>query len=436
MAGRVAYIGGIITNGLILNLDAAKEDSYPKQGANWNDISGNRNSGVLNGTVVYNNSDKSIAFGANVGDYITLPNGLLYGVSDFTINQWIKSDGDTTLDQYTTFTNYPAGNLQVLYGKYFIGLYLGNNEAYLGAAPWNTLLTEFNTRANMITVLRFGTTTQVYLNGLLVKTGTSNATIGTQSSAFRIGANTDGGERYKGKIYSTQVYNRALSAAEILQNYNTLKGRYGLAIFPANLLASLVSRWKLDGNSLDSVGTNNGTNTSITYVPGTNFEGKAAEFDGANSYINVADNTSLNFGTGDFTVSAWVYPYVVNYALDKAGTIITKDFTAYEFSVYEGQIAAYIGGSGILAGSVSINNWYHVVLLRISGVVKMYINAIEVHSSTITTSASSGYDFQIGIRGTNPTNSKMNGRIDDVCVWKNRGLNEEEVSQLYKYYNS
>ena len=72
MAGRIAYYGGIVTNGLVLDLDAAKRDSYPGSGTTWNDISGNVNKGTLtNGPTFDTGSGGSLVFDG-VDDYVEI----------------------------------------------------------------------------------------------------------------------------------------------------------------------------------------------------------------------------------------------------------------------------------------------------------------------------------------------------------------------------
>ena len=64
MAGRIAYLGNIATQGLVLDLDAAIQGSYPKTGSLWTDISGNNNNGTLPTSSFYTGSD----YGAIVFD--------------------------------------------------------------------------------------------------------------------------------------------------------------------------------------------------------------------------------------------------------------------------------------------------------------------------------------------------------------------------------
>lgn len=218
----VSYHPTIVSNGLVLCLDAANPRSYPGNGTSWIDLSKNNYNCVLMNTVAYG-SGAFVFNGSN--NYVSLPTGLLSGTGDFTVTQYIASQSSGG-NLGTTFANYSAGNLQIFFGGNFIGMYLGNTGCYLGASPWNTTLPEYTNNPTMITALRSNTTTMFYINGVLKKSGTSSFSIGTNSNSFRIGTNTIGTEQYAGKIFSTLVYNRALSESEIIQNYNALKGRY------------------------------------------------------------------------------------------------------------------------------------------------------------------------------------------------------------------
>jgi hypothetical protein len=214
----------IIEDGLVLALDAADINSYIGSGTIWKDMVGNNNVSLINGPTFSSTNGGGIIFdGTN--DYALLPNGILSGTGNFTINQFIKCNGGIG---GATFANYPAGTIEVFFGTRYIGLWLNNNSTYLGTSPWSTQLTEFTTNNVMITAVRSGITTFFYINGILQKTGSSSSSIGGSATEFRIGTNTSGTEQYNGIIYTTQVYNRALSAAEILQNYNSQKSRFNL----------------------------------------------------------------------------------------------------------------------------------------------------------------------------------------------------------------
>jgi len=90
MAGRIAYTGGIVTNGLVLNLDAAKRDSYPGSGTIWRDIAGGTATGsLINGPVFNSNNGGYISFdGTNV--YGDIGNILFNSASVTTLDLWVN----------------------------------------------------------------------------------------------------------------------------------------------------------------------------------------------------------------------------------------------------------------------------------------------------------------------------------------------------------
>ena len=183
------------------------------------DLIGTNNGTFVNSPTYSSANGGSLSFdGSN--DYVDIPYLLLSGSQDFTINIWIKANSQVG---GTIFANYPAGNLQCFYGQSYIGMWLNNSSAYLDSAG-----TEFTTNPVFFTAQRIGgNETRVYLNTVLKKTGASTSTIGSVSN-FRMGTNTNGSEVYNGNIAQTQIYNRALSAAEIQQNFIATRSRYGI----------------------------------------------------------------------------------------------------------------------------------------------------------------------------------------------------------------
>jgi hypothetical protein len=219
-ATKDKFLGqNIVTNGLVLNLDAANKDSYPGIGNTWYDLSGNGYNGTLtNGTSFVSNIYGGYFNFDGVDDYVDLQYAIIGGTGDFTVNQWIQADASETGG--TTFGNYPAGTLQIFYGTTYMGMWLNNSSTYVDSPV------PFSSNPVMITTIRSGTTTYFYQNGILLKTGSSSANIGAAN--FRIGTNTSTSEQFTGRVFVTQTYNRALSSTEVLQNYNATKTRFGL----------------------------------------------------------------------------------------------------------------------------------------------------------------------------------------------------------------
>jgi len=212
----------IIQSGLVLHLDARIFNTV--SGTTWFDLSGKGYHGTLTNGPTFNSTNQGGIVFDGTNDYVNLVYSIITGTGNFTINQWVQSTSDNIGG--CTFGNYNAGNLEIFFGTNYIGMWLNNNSTYLGTSPYSVTLPEFTTSPVMITAGRSGTTTFFYINGILKKQGSSSAVIGTGN--FRIGTNTTTTEQFKGTVYTTQIYNRALTQEEITHNYNLTKYRYGL----------------------------------------------------------------------------------------------------------------------------------------------------------------------------------------------------------------
>ena len=222
----IFYNPRTITDGLVLCLDAGNTKSYLGSGTTWTDISGNGNTGTLTNGPTYSSANGGSLVFDGSNDYVNLPYTLLSGTGNFTVSIWLKCSASTVGGNL--FGNYPAGNLEVFYGTRLIGMWLNNVSTYLGTSPWNTTLPQFTTNYTQIVALRKNTSdTEFYINGVLVKTGSSSDTIGSVNN-FRIGTNTSGTETFTGSIPQVSIYNRALTAAEVSQNFNATRSRYGI----------------------------------------------------------------------------------------------------------------------------------------------------------------------------------------------------------------
>jgi hypothetical protein len=209
--------------GLIFDVNVSNPFSYNgasnDTGANLSDISGNGYVGTLNNAPSYNvqNGIKSLSFNGS-NNYITYPTaGLPYGASARTIsiwlnpsslsNGWALSYGNATASQ-SNFIGVYGGVIN--YGGY-------SNDVS-GPAP------SINTWYQVVGVYD-GTTAYMYINGYLYTSAAK--TWNTVQVSFQLGRQTHGNEYWNGKIGEAQIYNRALSATEIVALYNSTKGAYG-----------------------------------------------------------------------------------------------------------------------------------------------------------------------------------------------------------------
>jgi hypothetical protein len=232
MAGRVAYTGGIVRNGLVLHLDAAKRDSYPKTGTVWSDLSGRGNTGTLNnmGGTGYTSSNGGTLVFDGVDDYVS-GNSAIPNNSSFTVNFWMYylSDGLTRGIISTWDTSWNGFAISVVSSG---NLRSWTNDGASGGMNWVSYSSISNVWSNVTLVYNYTNKTQYgYINGILRNSETFGTTI--THSTLQLGRGGQSGSLQltnypysSSRISNLQIYNRALSVAEITQNYNALKGRY------------------------------------------------------------------------------------------------------------------------------------------------------------------------------------------------------------------
>ena len=224
--------------GLQVSLDAGNTTSYPSPftGTTWNDLSGNGRHGTLvNGPTYDGNNSGSIVFDGINDRITTLANVGVSGNFPISISSWFKTIDNSIAQSVVTYGSSVNGTT--------FGLYLSNGSAGIISAEFQsgtgvktaagTLLN--NTWTNVVITKSPGmiaSTTSVYVNGALVSSPAYNG--GTNIPNFNfvyggLGSWNDGGQSFfKGNISTAQVYNRTLSAAEVLQYFNASKARYGL----------------------------------------------------------------------------------------------------------------------------------------------------------------------------------------------------------------
>jgi len=228
----------VVTNGLVLHLDAGNSASYPGSGTTWTDLSGNGNNGTLTNGPTYDSSDGgSIVFDGD-NDYIDL--GTI-GVSHplqldngLTISWWgIRGSGGDVFQRiidksnsgvaangwgiYPRNTTTPESQLTLAYNGTDNII---NSSTKISSTSWqNWSITWSSSSGQWIW----------YLNGSVDNSGSTTYNIPTVETNARIGTwNHSTAREYKGKISSVLIYTRPLTASEIAKNYNVLRDRYGL----------------------------------------------------------------------------------------------------------------------------------------------------------------------------------------------------------------
>ena len=243
----------IVTSGLVLCLDAGNRKSYPGIGTAWTDLSGRGNTGTLtnmDGTNFNSANGGSLVFdGTN--EFVNT-NYSVNNLNDATISCWMR----TSVTQKSGFFGFrtnasPGVGFDWVQFQFYItgdtdatstGNYL-KYEEFSGQISRSLFLnTTSITTGNWINIVATSSSTKsvVYFNGSQVAENT-NATQPSRNAGatLKIGGTGDwtstqplqmlNGYYFNGNIAIGLVYNRALTATEIAQNYNALKGRYGLS---------------------------------------------------------------------------------------------------------------------------------------------------------------------------------------------------------------
>ncbi len=197
------YSPKIVTDGLVMYLDAANNRSYPGSGTTWTDLSrGGNNVALINGPTYNSTNSGNIVFNGS-DDYSITPS-----ITNFrTISLWIKT------------SNAGGGWKYLLDARPGMasGWYTGFSGGGAIGSSW----------------------TSQYTNGISTSVAFSNITLGTwcnlviisdaaYTSTINFMSRYSNAEMLAGSIGNIMIYNKVLSATEVLQNYNATKTRFGL----------------------------------------------------------------------------------------------------------------------------------------------------------------------------------------------------------------
>jgi hypothetical protein len=236
-----SYNPKIVTDGLVLNLDAGNKKSYPGAGTSWINLKTKTSSVMTNITPLTNNGG---VFSYNGTSSTTVDSSAITGISEFTVMVWFNSSSivnyKNVLDFNYNFNGAGSSNtgprLEMSSAGNLLWVFSGSStnataiHSYIAAKSsslqTNTWYCAVVTRDNSLNV-------KAYLNG--VDSGNSVIQAGGNNSAFigsfnkittGVGCYPNSDRYLSGYVSIILAYNRALTAAEVLQNYNATKGRF------------------------------------------------------------------------------------------------------------------------------------------------------------------------------------------------------------------
>ena len=424
-----------ISDSLAFHIDPANPRSYAGVGTVIYDLSGNGKTSYFTNGAFYQNYQKGVVLVDGNNDYISTP--LFNLTSPITVSAWVKNIADDAPVFSASGAGVNYGNNEVIH--YFSGksiLIAGNPTAgkyfqfpQLNLNQWSHLVMTRDASNNM----------SVYLNGV-------GSTSNTQSYSNTLQMNQIG--RYsaftniynaKGSIGEVKIYNRALSASEVLQNYNASRKKYlpeenivknGLVL---NIDAANPSSYSGSGNNaFDSSGFGN----TATLVNGTGFGttgGGTFNFDGTNDYISMGTSSSVKPTQLSlacfFKINAIGAVHVI---AGKQGT--GSGAASYALVVQSGQLHFRISNSSGTEynASTAFSNTatYNYAIGTYDGSnLRLYLNGASVGNSSLSISIvySDSYPLLMGYYA-NSIATNMN--IGSMQLY-NRALSATEVMQNF-----
>lgn len=363
------------------------------------------------------------------GDYLSVANNTAFDVSsgqEFTIEFWWNPD--SLSPTYQEVVTKGAG-LQIYANTSTlkVALSASNSGTYFVDTGAGTLTAK---AWNHIALVRSGNNYYGFLNGVRTTLVTTASSMATGTDPFLIGV-------YSGALYPTNGY---------ISNVRFVKGTavYTSAFTPPTTPLTAISGTSLlttqyngagnnngfkDSSQNNFVITRNGNTTQGTFTPyGANWSNY---FDGSGDYLSTPSSSGFDFGTGDFTVEAWIN---TNILTGEKGFIQTSATAGgLQTSYTNGVIAVVAAGAGSytinvniggtnVAGSIAVTTgtWYHVAFTRSSGVVRSFINgALSGGPTTITANLTGTYAC---VGGYYSTGYLWSGYISNLRVVKGTAL--------------
>jgi hypothetical protein len=225
MSANIAS-GKIVTDGLLLYVDAGNYKSYTSGSASWIDMANNAATGSVVNSPAFDSSNGGSLVFDGINDYCQFANGGKFNIVNTTWGVWVyttKSDNETILSAEANtgygwgFRNRTGGALWWVLGGPGYGNYVG--ASYGTTNQWFYATGTAN-----------ATTMKIYINGVQKSQTAVNYTPDSPGPlyvgyyVYPYGPNN----YFAGKVSNFHIYDRELSAAEVLQNYKAMRGRFGL----------------------------------------------------------------------------------------------------------------------------------------------------------------------------------------------------------------
>jgi hypothetical protein len=230
-----SYSPKIVTDGILVLLDAGNIKSYISGSTTWYDLSTKNNTGTLISGSQFNSASNGSILFDGIEDYVSIPhNNQLNISSSMTLGCWVNLNS-LPIDPSLGFSMIGKGSTSGSIGGYAFridgpttGTYTINLVKYfLSDQRANLPSLNTNTWYNFVAV-QTANDVKYYVNGIYVGQYNNSQTYQTNSINLSIGKDRTAEQFFPGRIAFVFMYNRELSANEVLQNFNATRGRFGV----------------------------------------------------------------------------------------------------------------------------------------------------------------------------------------------------------------
>lgn len=218
-----------IDNSLVFCFDASNLKSYARSGTVVKNISGGADGEAVNGPTYNTNNNGYFSFVTD--DYLRFPENSALNSQTVSVEVWARTNATqqngfwfekgSVNSQYSLFQEGSAIRWRANLGAGLVNMVSFNTSSYINTSNW------FHIVATFVTGQQY-----VYINGVQVGSNTLTGTLATNVNGMSIGAyggySQSMGYFYNGDISLVRVYNKVLSAAEIRQNFEATRDRYGI----------------------------------------------------------------------------------------------------------------------------------------------------------------------------------------------------------------
>jgi len=234
----------IVNNGLMLHLDAANLKSYPGTGTTWFDISGNgRNATLFNGVAYSSEKSGCLDFNRTTDSYATIPHDAAISSQVFGASTTFTLSGWFVVDEYVDYATLIQKAFGGSYSNSTNGIWMESTNEILGISASNVGSNPAGSFARVyynatpgqwynVVWTGDGTTARLYVNGVLINSILfSSLTVARSenSSSITIGTRSTGSTpELDGRIAVVTAYNIGFTQNQVLQNFNALRGRFGI----------------------------------------------------------------------------------------------------------------------------------------------------------------------------------------------------------------